>query len=1508
MKRNSNKENSTKSGSTKARTLMNKMMTVPDWHTLYVPTRKAQCSRPHSSPSSVCPKNSVQSMLRPSSSPSAAENPVLSFLDIKRILFQKINDRKDELRKAFQLLDAGRSLTVTKGELKRVIGTFLLPLTREQFQDLLAQIPLTGSGNVPYLEFLSKFGGSDLNINVIKRGGGHEMDSCRTLKELEIQIGEKVFRNPKAVIKAFRLLDVSSTGRVQPQQLRRVLETFCLQMTEEEYQKFSKHYGIDKDTAVDYGVFLKNLSKSNDVHLRYFMGNQEVSPENPQARTLKREHWLSSTPSEESWGGYSLDDIEKAFCREFSKSIDKIEKALSAGDPSRGGYVSLNYLKVVLDTFVCRLPRRLFLQLMKRFGFKTTARINWKQFLTSYYELQGLEASNTVPPLKRDSTHSRSRSRRENAVTKLLRRAEASSEPLRKALLMSSSTKPGGRMTGDELRQILSATLVKVSDSEFRELMRTLDPEATGVVTAGSFLDLLEASPKTRKTSPCTGAKTPLPLAWVSVEAMVHDAIAKNLQAFCNMLQSYDLRDTGLMAQSNFKAVMHVFCPFLTHKHLKKLCCKFQDPTSEKILYKKLLACIRVSGSPTVSPKDQPCGHFQKEEGQFSGRTKPTRDRTPTIKNMTRDEAIENLKSRIKRQDPVFRKRFLEVSGGLLGKIGLRDFKKVLEDSGMPMDEVQYSLLATKIGFRKEGMSYLDFAVGFEDAGGPAVTPPHTPAASKSSLIGHFVTAEECLKLFPKRLRESFRDPYSAFFKIDTDRDGIISMRDLHRLLQQLLFNLKDEEFERLLGLLGLRLSVTLNFREFQSLCEKGPSPMDEAPQRLLRPKQKVADSELACEQAHQYLVIKAKTRWTDLSKNFIETDTEGNGILRRRDIKNALYGFDIPLTPREFEKLWQSYDTEGRGYITYQEFLQKLGINYSPTVHRPYAEDYFNFLGHFTKPQQVQEEIQELQQSTERAKPARNLLVDHVQDIGKALSTLDKCQLGSVSLHKMQQVLQECGCPLQEEELAALLNSLGIICHDNTINYLDFLRALESSKAARPQREEKEDAVPINFSTLNPEEVVKSVQEVVSTSQQALSQAFSALDKEDTGFVKATDFGQVLKDFCHKLTDSQYHLFLRKLRIHLTPSIHWKYFLETFGCFLEEAADEWAERMPRVPPPTSPREAAIAELLARLQKAVTTHHYAFAQEFKNFDTNKSNTVSRDEFRAVCTHHLQILTDKQFDRLWGEMPVTARGRLKYQEFLSRFGVEQVASPPATGDSVQAQKGSSVPQVSNRTQSAISSPTRDLRAELKSRSHPCTPAGDLPLQNCEPVESRLRKQVQGCWRALLKDCKEKDLARLGTIAAPDFLALVQQFRLDLSKEESQQLLTKYDLKNNGTFAYCDFIQNCVLLLRATETSLMRRLKIQNTHKMKEAGAESCSFYAALLRIQPKILHCWRPMRRMFKAYDQGGTGILSADDFRKVLRQFSINLSEEEFFHLLEYYDKTLSSKVSYNDFLRAFLQ
>ncbi|KAB0386586.1 hypothetical protein FD755_001542 [Muntiacus reevesi] len=1303
---------------------MCKMAVVPDWR-MCPYTRKFTHSRPHSSPCRVYSRSVFQNMFRPSSSTTVA-NPILSSLDVKRILFQKITEKGDELKRAFQLLDTANNMTVTKSELRRVITTFLLPLTREQFQDVLAQI----------------------------------------------------FKNIKTIIKALMLIDVNTTGLVQPHELRRVLETFCLKMKDEEYKKFAQHYNIDKDAAVDYKVFLKNLSSNNDLNLKYNMGSQEVLWETQRVKSSRREEPPSSATSDNIWKNYSLDEIETAFCLELSKCYEKVEKALSAGDPCKSGYVSLNYLKIVLDTFVYRLPRRIFIQLMK-------------------------------------SINSRNQVHKENIITKLFRHEDHYTS-LKKALLIINS-KHDGHITGQELQRILNCMVVKISDSEFKELMRILDPGCTGCVNVSKLIGLIEENPKLHKIPAYKDTKVPFFLAWDSVEEIIHDSIAKNISAFCNMLRSYDLGDTGLIGRNNFKKIMRVFCPFLTTEHLVKLCSKFQDTASGRILYKKLLACLGISHLPTVSPVPAPKGQLlneplQKEEQPLPGlseRAKPAESQAAMTGNMTKDEVIEKLKSCIRQQDPAFRKRFLDFTTEPNGKINTRDFKKMNE---------------------------------------PEVTPPQTPVLPKRDVDSCFVTAEECLRQFPRRLKEFFRDPYAAFFKMDTDRDGVITMHDLHRLLQHLLFNLKDEEFQRLLGLLGLRLSITLNFREFRNLCEKRPfSTDDDAPQRLLRPKQKVADSELACEQAHQYLVTKAKTRWSDLSKNFIETDSEGNGILRRRDVRNALYGFDIPLTPREFEKLWMRYDTEGRGHITYQEFLQKLGITYSADIHRPYVEEYFNFMGHFTRPQQLQEELKELQQSTEKATPARDKLKDHDQDISKALAKLDKSKTGYISLCSLQKLLQECGCSLKEEELTDLLNSWGIGWHNNSINYLDFLRAVENSKPARPQPQEKEESRPINFAALNPEEVLKNIQEVVAASSLALSMT----------------------------------------------------------------AMEWAEKMPRGPRPLSPKEMANQELLARLHKAVTSHYHAIAQEFENFDTMKTNTASRDEFRSICTRHVQVLTDEQFDRLWEEMPVNSKGRLRYLDFLSSFNTDKLATPPATSDSAKAQRGSSAPEVSDRGRSAGLSPTRDPKAGSKPRSHPCTPSsvsGTPPLQNCEPIETKLRKKVQGCWRELLRECKEKDPNKQGDIPGPEFLALVEKFNLDITRDECQQLLIKYDLKNNGRFAYCSFIQSCVLLLKAKETSLMQRMKIQNANKMKEAGAETSSFYSALLRIQPKIVHCWRPMRRTFKAYDEGGTGFLSVADFRKVLRQYSINLSEEEFFHILEYYDKTLSSKISYNDFLRAFLQ
>ncbi|XP_074128004.1 EF-hand calcium-binding domain-containing protein 6 isoform X2 [Sminthopsis crassicaudata] len=1480
--------------------------------------------RPHSSPLGITTPNASRNLVKSSSSISVV-NPVLSFADLDRIFFQKILKKEDELKKAFSIIDSEQTLRVTKSQLRRIIEVYLLPLTRKQFNEVLSQIPLTSNGEVPYLEFLARFGRLITNVNSLKRTPGKQSTS-KSLNQLECMLGEKIFKNVKSITKAFKLFDCTQSGQIHPSGLRQVLENYCFKMRDEEFEKLWNRYSLGKDTALDYNAFLKNLAMNINLNQKYNFVSKEcawrVKPDSKYVFSF-------SSTSGDGWENSSMDEIEAAFCKEFGVSTPNIEKALSAFDTTKRGYVSLNYLKVVVDNFIFPLPKGIFLQLLKRLGFKTTGKIAWKQFLRKCQDCALADNGNMIPMRKKKRVSGSEPVFKESILVKLCRLVDDNFFALKKAF-HTINPKQDGKITGKEMRHILSTVLWKVSDSEYKELMEILDPTGSGYINYITLLYLLEEDSSMMKKKRPNGLKdekAPQFLAWDSVEEVLQDAISKNLQDFHVLLKTHDIGDTGLISRNHLKKILQTFCRYLTDEHLTKLCDKFQDVTSGGILYKKLLASIGIM-SP-IQDSVVTIQSFQSPNGRrddTSDRSKHSDYKSEPVRNKTLEEVIESLKNWIQQQDTSFRDTFLEYSKHPLEKISKEDFRKVLEDNGMPMDDEQFGLLVKKIGYKNEGLSYLDFASGFEasDAKPNGLESPGTPAVPasltpKTSFESHFTSAEECLKIFPKKIKEIYGDAYSAFYKTDTNHDGIINMADFRTLLHHMLITLKDEEFLRLLDAMNLKPGLTLNYREFRNLCEKKQFRKDDPPQRLIRPKPKTTDSELACDQAHNYLVSEAKNRWFDLSKNFLETDSEGNGILRRKDIRNALFGFDIPITPREFEKLWARYDTAQKGYITYQEFLSRLGIEYSPSIHRPYAMDHFNFMGHFTKPEQIMEETKELQQYMETNKPYKDKLKDHYQDINQAIGKLDKHKSSVISLNELHRLLQEYHPNITEEEITAMLKSLGIAYNDNLIYYHDFLKALENLKPIKPHSREKEEPQPVSFSALTPEQALKKMKEMVTMNCHAFCKAFSACDKEDTGIIKASDFAQVIKDLCPKLKDSQYSYVLKKLRLHLNTHINWKFFLRNFPCFFEETAAEWTEKMQRASRPKSPKDQFLKEILMRIRDVVTTRYLNISQEFSDIDCCKSNLVNREDFRIVCNRHFQVLSDEQFESLWNELPLNSEGRLKYQEFLNKFNMEKTLSPPASAESVK-RSGGTTPEAEAALQGSApaaggsSAPGSALRPQTVHDSAPGTSSSTSsrawvpPLQNLEVIETKLRKKMQGCWKEMLKECKEKDVDKQGEITVADFQALVDKYNLDISKEECQHLITKYDLKNNGKFAYCDFFQSCVLLLKPKETSLMQRMKIQQVYMMKGAGTQSASFYAALLRIQPKILHCWRPMRRTFKSYDESGTGLLSIADFRKVLRQYGINLSEEEFFHILEYYDKTLSSKISYNDFLRAFLQ
>uniref|UniRef100_A0ACB8FR73 Uncharacterized protein n=2 Tax=Sphaerodactylus townsendi TaxID=933632 RepID=A0ACB8FR73_9SAUR len=332
-------------------------------------------------------------------------------------------------------------------------------------------------------------------------------------------------------------------------------------------------------------------------------------------------------------------------------------------------------------------------------------------------------------------------------------------------------------------------------------------------------------------------------------------------------------------------------------------------------------------------------------------------------------------------------------------------------------------------------------------------------------------------------------------------------------------------------------------------------------------------------------------------------------------------------------------------------------------------------------------------------------------------------------------------------------------------------------------------------------------------------------------------------------------------------------------------------------------------QVFDRIREVVSARFQAVEQAFKNADSARTNVVSKGDFRNICHQWFMLLTDQQFESLWNTVPLELSGKLKYPAFLRMFSTEKSEmthtpnalerpEKPAT----PAEPASQLPSRPKTAASpALSNKTRDA-------SRPYTAAVRTPpILNCKPIENKLQKSVQYCWRDMLKECREKDVDRLGEIPTEDFINLAEKFHLNLTKEERKQLITKYDFKSVGKFAYCDFLQSCVLLFKQQEPTPLQRIVIQDPRIQKPSGPQTPTFFNAMMRIQPQILQCWRPMRRTFKMYDKSGNGLLSIQDFRQVLRTYSINLSEEEFFHILEYYDKALTSKISYNEFLRAFL-
>ncbi|PIK51186.1 putative EF-hand calcium-binding domain-containing protein 6 [Apostichopus japonicus] len=679
----------------------------------------------------------------------------------------------------------------------------------------------------------------------------------------------------------------------------------------------------------------------------------------------------------------------------------------------------------------------------------------------------------------------------------------------------------------------------------------------------------------------------------------------------------------------------------------------------------------------------------------------------------------------------------------------------------------------------------------------------------------------------------------------------------------------------------------------------------------------------MAADQVHEILVAKAQRHYHDLAKAFRSIDKNGNGVIQKKELRDLLFTYMLPMTKEEFSILWNRYDLEGKGYIDHRHFLKMMGRSFAPSdndgMSRRIVEESMDTIENHHKTQlekQINITLNQANKSTfistaHLEQSLKDRMRDKYGTFQEAFAKLDQSKSGFISVKDLQKILLDHNYLVDNTTLKELLHRLGLPTDKSRLSYENFLNAFDEGMEAQYRQKGMADVDVESFGHLKADKASKKLRKMVQANVSVLQAAFGAFDKEKRGRIGPSEFRRVLDNFCFKLTGKQFKFLLTKVKVNEDLSINYPAFLDDFSANEQELAQNWIESFQNkemqaaegqeIEPPTS------EDIMNELQRCVSANLKYFEERFTALDYASIGVVPKDDFRDVLASVAFNLTNDQFDALWDVLPANEFDNLQYRSFLDQCG--ESGSPLEDEGITPLRRPASVQPLQVPVRPATTTPRAMSRSSLFSGRR-----GVTPLVNAESTEQRLKRAVIKYWHEIQKLCRLLDPENTGEVEPQEFAEILENFNILLPAEEFHRLALKYDLKESGKFAYTEFLKHFVLNLRPIREAeeprgLLSRQKIHAAKVPVGIGSVvSSNMVEAMLRVKQCVEDNWKRMRRVFRNVDTSASGIVSTTQFRQILRQFNINLSEDEFFHLMTYYDKDLADKISYNDFLRAFLQ
>ncbi|XP_065197892.1 EF-hand calcium-binding domain-containing protein 6-like [Sycon ciliatum] len=913
---------------------------------------------------------------------------------------------REKMRRAFRMHDRTGGLgRIRRDDFCQVMNSFVMVMTKEQFDRFWAAFDVVGDGYMDYETFME----------TIASSSGHTVPS-KSSKGLKphvdhsslAEVGQRLVADPKSVPlqhienqvrnlmkkKRTELQEVlseaseRSDGFVQRAQLKRAMDDTLVPIDDSVFQGILLSVGLTKASrSIPYEDFM-----------RRFLANED--------RAVLAEAVTEKVPGSDGHvvgpdKGMDLNTIFAIIRRDIPVGSAALLTKFVQNDADRTGQVSAFELRSILGSYNVHLPESGYRCLMEYLDPRGKGMLRYHEFLEKFAPTVGEGKKKWLNDV---NNYNRARPAEDMTFRQfknnLQDKMRAKGKPLSE-LFLEIDTNKDGTISPQELREFLQENYLNSSDANFQRLWQLCDINRDGMIQFSEFLSAmgLELNPGDVQgvSQQIAGASTQQAAKHSEDQRKKMLAISEKSgeQAMVNYQQWQRAKRTlsQRVDSGHLKAAFEAFDGDhdgqLSAHQLAEMLQHLKIVEDDEIM-----ACA-LSGAGEQFAYEQIPALF--DANPFVAAEQSLQQGRPPVRASARPPA------------------------------GTSN-KKANETPPL---------------FRREPRKPAAAATSTSQAQGPKVT----------------LRAEEIAERLREMIQLKFADMHSAFRKFDSNLDGFINRKEFQKVLVNFHFKLDKAELEKLLTHIGMKADdAMLRYEDFLQFF--GAREGSDAHRFLIsthRYNTALEPSKMTAEQACKELPYKIADAFKTVHEAYKAVDQDGSRLVKRPGLKKLLDRFNIPMTNVEFEKLWRMFDSNNDGSLQVDEFFGSVGMEVTSTDTGASLmiteESELEEQRHRDEQREKMANISEQHRQAAQRMPAADIGDQVKWKMEQERRTLHQIAKGAdtnedavLSREELLTILDQRGFDIDSEKLERVLELIGLASLD-MIPYRDFMNAFSDTQ-----------------------------------------------------------------------------------------------------------------------------------------------------------------------------------------------------------------------------------------------------------------------------------------------------------------------------------------------------------------------------------------------------------------------------------------------------------------------------